>query len=169
MNKETIAKNFEELVATRPEQFDSKLAAVVRAFLKAPSMYEKGESDCFDPILSSGCFTLATSPLFGGELKEAHRVRCAAAVLYGISLEIKNDSKQSLGWNTLNIDVRGFCSNLLKCELPSKISDAAVRELFTAKSLVGRLVDDAKLLPMEGREPLQRTGPSGMLGKPIDE
>ena len=168
MNKEAIANEFEKLVTTTPEQFDSNLATVVQAFLDANSMYEIGESDCFNPILLSGCFTLAIPPLFDGELKEAHRVRCTAAVLYEISLKAKNDFKP-LGWSALNLDAKGFCRNLLKCELPSTISGAAVRELSTAKSLVGRLVDDAELLPMDGREPLQRVEPSRMLDKQIDE
>lgn len=168
MNKETIAKNFEELVATTLEQFDLKLAAVVQAFLNASSIYDKGESDCFDPILPSGCFTLATPPLFGGELKEAHRVRCTAAVLYEISLKAKNNLKP-LGWSALNLDAKGFCRNLLKCDLPSKISDAAVRELFAAKSLAGRLVDDVGLLPMTNREQLLRIEPTNTLDDSIDE
>ena len=177
---ENIQLHFEKLVASSPVDFEDKLKELLKAFIADPSLYEKPDAaGCFNKILRGGCVSLGDPPRFSGSSDDARRARCTAEILCEFSRSDhpteSNHSPHPVGWKALSKDARGWCVNMLTCELPTGLSKPAVDDILTAKWLVTKIMRDGGLLPVHTtavdpqRDPLHRPKPEDTLDYPVDE
>jgi hypothetical protein len=146
-----VVKSFRNAVVDAPERGDipGEVAETVGKDIK-----------CFNAILKS---VTSTPLMFKGSVEEVHQLRCTAAVLLEISNQeeetVSNQNLHRHGWDALNRDAKGKCIWVLTCEASPEASESALRELVSAKALIGRLVaggnrPSTTMLKVTDRDPI---------------